>query len=187
MSKTTDLPRNERSNDLCAYVSGALHFYKTRVVDFGFGYGDMLLCALDNGADSIVGFEKDRKVYDIACQKIPVAHQVELFNEDFEKQEELPSADIAFCFSVLPYLEDPKFFLRVLSHTYDTSVIECQYEGDGPGFLGIKDDFEMRDLLVSCGFYLPYVIGKTLAKEKYWRTVWLCHMPRAKSNPRDWK
>jgi hypothetical protein len=96
---------------------------------------------------------------------------------DIEAITLLPPADTAICTSVLPYLKDPSGFLAKLAHRYENAIIECQYDGDGPGFGHIKSDEDMASYLLDY-FSVSKAIGKTRIEDRNRdRTIWLCRAP----------
>ena len=177
--------KNKRAAEMWRFISSNFSFYKLTVVDYGCGYGDMLLYIANDGARLTVGYEKDQGVMRTLSNRLNEEQgigMIHLYDLDFEKEEKIYKADVALCLSVLPYLEDPYKHLQIMAKNYNTSFIECQYAGDGPGFENIHNDENMAQWLKSAGFVEPRMIGKTLAKEKWWRTIWMCQ----KKSVRTW-
>ena len=58
---------------------------------------------------------------------------------------------------------------------FDTSVIECQYSGDGPGPHELRDDQDMRYVLAAAGWNDAEVIGGSVVEDRgAVRTMWRC-------------
>ena len=179
------MKKNKRAPEMWRFISSVFSFYKLTVVDYGCGYGDMLIYIANDGADLVAGYEKDQGVLRTLSNRLVKERAVgtiHLYDLDFEQEEKIYDADVALSLSVLPYLEDPYTHLQILARSYGTSFIECQYAGDGPGFENIKNDKDMAEWLKDAGFLEPRAIGKTLAKEKWWRTIWMCQ----KKTVRTW-
>lgn len=145
------------------------------VLDFGCGYGDMLVNLYLAGAKYIHGYENNIDVFRIAHDKVKGFPTVRLHFSDFEENGWLyPRSDAAFCFSVLPYLKRPTVFLEELSTAVETTFIECQYAEDGPGFDAIRNDDDMR-IYLSHNWTEIEAIGKTHVEGRdKWRTIWMC-------------
>jgi predicted RNA methylase len=156
------------------------------VVDFGCGYGDLLAFVLRAGASQVMGVDKDQKTLNTAALKCNFYTNTSFYCADFEDRIVQSSIldmmgagdgvfmDVAFCTSVLPYLKDPGRFVYWLSKEFDTTYIECQYKGDGPGNIAENDD-EMSSWLLNCGFKSAIGIGKTYVEGRdLYRTIWEC-------------
>jgi SAM-dependent methyltransferase len=151
------------------------NFSEVSALDLGCGYGDMLVNLYVAGAKYIHGYEKDLDVFRIAHEKTKGFPSIKLHFMDLEENGWLwPRADVAFCFSVLWYLERPAVFLSDFRGAAVTNFIEVQYAGDGPGPKEIKHDEHMRGYLrVFWDNVEP--IGKTYIEGRdKWRTIWMC-------------
>ena len=96
-------------------------------------------------------------------------------NQSYDVTDIYVQYDIGICFSVLPYLKKPASFLYKMKKLCELCLIECQYDGDGPGFSFIKSDATMAAYLYGVGFREIVPIGKTYVegRNKY-RTIWMC-------------
>ncbi len=157
-----------------------IDFYGADVVDLGFGYGDLLTFSLIAGASFVTGVDKNsasinitsRKIEDIGKRGVAILELGEI--SDFIVRS-TDYFDIAFCTSVLPYLDDPDSVLLWMREYAGISIIECQYAGDGPGFEHIRDDYDMGVWLEKY-WEFAHPIGKTeLAIRDASRTIWLCY------------
>ena len=83
--------------------------------------------------------------------------------------------DVAFCFSVLPYIEYPGLFVKWMGDRFSVVFIECQYFGDGPGNIA-KDDESMSRWLREWGFDIVMLCGQTyVAGRDMYRSIWKCY------------
>lgn len=158
---------NTRSPKQLEIIRKHVDFKGKRVIDLGCGYGDITRGAVDDGAAHVVGVDKDGTILNSTANRY-ITHVA----ADIEDYKPSNDYDVAICFSVLPYLKDPMRFLERMSRLADKSLIECQYVGDGPGF--VRDDAEMKEILLTFwNTALP--IGKTeVAYRNVERTIWLC-------------
>lgn len=145
-------------------------FWGKIVVDYGCGYGELSEHAVHAGA----AVRAIDKVWHPQMKER--AHENLIFIQiDIDEMRAYVDGDIAFCFSVLPYLKDPNVLLMGMAHKYERSYIECQYAGDGPGFDNIHNDFEMSAWLSKFGFATIMNIGKTyIPGRDMHRTIWRC-------------
>jgi hypothetical protein len=156
------------------------------IVDFGSGYGDFMELSLKAGAGLVHGIDNNVTNLEIVDTRLAKAgvfpYRYNLLNVDLNSKRELNllfqrSWHAGFCFSVLPYLDSPELLLYRMSIGVGIAFIECQYDGDGPGFSHIRDDIDMEKWL---GRYWQSVriIGRTeLDIRDASRTIWLCGMP----------
>ena len=175
---------NKRALEIWGIVTSNIDFRDKTVVDIGCGPADFLRLSLRSGAKHVSGIDMDYAVmldasaslredgrkadkdFTLLCDDINT--MVEENNLDF-------GADIALCFSCLPYLDDFNSALEwISSMSGECALIESQYYGDGPGprFLGSDDD--MEDLLFR---YWGSVekIGETDTRIRAAnRSIWLC-------------
>lgn len=174
---------NWRAPEIWEAIKRHVDFKGKSVVDEGCGGGDMLLYAHHAGACEVVGIDSDLDVLTQTRERIQGVPGITTWYLELATMEKLEAGleetsigrcvyDIALCLSVLPYVSDMEGALRVLQCTAEASIIECQYEGDGPGV--VKDDAEMLSILRG---YWGEVrqIGQTHVEERdKWRTIWLC-------------
>ena len=168
---------NIRSPQQWAIIQSAVAFEGKTVLDLGCGYGDLLLLAGAAGAD-ICGVEQDFDALEALALQLGEFNAI-LFNssiEDFcRSRSRAATWDVIICFSVLPYLRDPIQTLRWIESHSNIALIECQYDGDGPGPNFLKTDADMQDWLTFCGLTKSTAIGQTLVEGRdRWRTIWLC-------------
>lgn len=160
---------NTRSPAQWTALSAVMDFKYKTVLDVGCGYGDLLLYAKRAGAD-VWGVDRDLEIARITRKRgLPVAC---MDINDFAKKYRVFYNDIVFCFSVLPYLTDLDKTLANLVKIAGTAFIECQLEGDGPGYFA--DEEALRDKLLE---YWPKVsrIGETRVKIRNTvRAIWMC-------------
>ena len=80
--------------------------------------------------------------------------------------------DIAICFSVLPYLDEPATFTRWMAEMFNECLIEAQYKPE-PYSLDVSNDDEMHKWLRDCGFEIAIPLGKTeIEIRDTFRTIW---------------
>lgn len=187
-SNTTRPEHNTQAGEQWVIVSRYVNFTDKRVIDLGCGHGDLVYRAADAGAAFVMGADKDlahipadeRQVWDKPFED-PESWALRLVFEQMDIDELVkkhwgfrPAYDIGLCMSVLPYLRDFTGTLRWMARSFETTIIECQYRGDGPGPAFIPDDDEMRRrLLGSWGYVL--MLGGTFVKERrVIRSIWLC-------------
>lgn len=183
------MQRNLRADNMAKIVNNVYRFNSKRVVDFGCGYGDMMNTALLGAAWYVLGVDKNMGAIGIAsrkCQNHPSKHH-SFYRGDFENEGVFDNIldmmefgpgeklDAAFCFSVLPYLEDPVLFVNRLRENFKDVFIEAQYIGDGPGNF-VRDDKEMSKWLRSCGFDVAMHLGQTFIEDRSkYRSIWRCY------------
>lgn len=178
---------NTRAEEMWLQIVKSVWFSNMNVVDLGCGGGDFLWRTVQAGASSVLGVDKDisiakqyAKIYrrttgegngvlsvcDVVSQDLNAVSKVGL---NFD-------ADIAMCFSVIPYLEDPIGFLKWMSDEFPICLLEIQYEGDGPGLSNVCDAEDMRFLLKDViGFIDVDLVGYTYVKENsFRRDIWRC-------------
>ena len=118
---------NLRAEKMAEIVLNRYNFQDKTVVDFGCGYGDMMKCALRKSARYVLGVDKKQSNVNTAARKCKVfGSKGAFYCADFENEGVFDNIldiasggedrliDAAFCFSVLPYLEDPTFFVNRL-------------------------------------------------------------------------
>lgn len=169
--------KNERASDMAEIVLDHYDFKGKGVVDFGCGYGDMLCNALAAGAKHALGFDIDPGPLQYAATKCCGFDNVDFAVRKIEElvDEDEVRGDVAFCFSVLPYIKYPGLFVKWMGDRFPVVFIECQYFGDGPGNIA-KDDESMSRWLREWGFDMVMLCGQThvVGRDMY-RSVWKCY------------
>lgn len=164
---------NIRSPEQWRIVSGAIDFQDKTVLDLGCGRGDILAFAAEAGAH-VTGIDSDKTNIEYIHNTYPA---IEAIEETVNFLEAAPKTDIIICFSVLPYLVEPLFFvLQWINHHSEVAFIECQYSGDGPGFEFLTDNDVMEKwLLVAAEFKKVEAIGHTVVEGRNTkRVIWMC-------------
>jgi SAM-dependent methyltransferase len=173
---------NQRAPEIWEIIGNTNTLFRDKtVLDLGCGYGDMVLYAANAGAAHVRGIDNDESIVQAASERaatlrdsVSINHADidELMLQVGDKAPTFVFYDIAFCFSVLPYLKDAPAALAYLAKYAKVTFIEWQYTGDGPGNVsGIK---EMRQIL-SRHWNSIKNIGHTLAKEEQVRRdIWMC-------------
>ncbi|GAH13988.1 unnamed protein product, partial [marine sediment metagenome] len=156
MSKTTAYLMNSRSGVMFQAIRKNINLVGADVLDLGCGYGDLVVFSLSNGARHATIVDKDVKAVLTAEQKIaqraPEGITWESLLLDIDDRSQLAALKyyhVAFCTSVLPYLTNKDMVLSFLAARAETSVIEMQYYGDGPGPASIRDDTGMKSWLMT--------------------------------------
>jgi len=179
---------NTRSPQQWQIISREIGDWEGRgVIDLGCGYADILARCLAAGAEPVWGVESNRKIAreaisrlfitEYAMDKVGSAYIVTtgILEKDWGPQPK--GWSIGICFSVLPYLigRDRLRVLKWMAKHCDTSLIEVQYVGDGPGNRWeIKDDTDMMHYLHKFFGYAD-IIGYTDVKDRgVRRTIWRC-------------
>jgi len=161
---------NTRASEMWGFITAHVDFKNRTVADFGCGYGDFVWRAIDAGTNRVMAIDKEQK-FDI---HIPYDLQIEFVHGDIEHIEVRNIFDIGLCFSVLPYLRNPRKFLRFMHANVVMSLIEAQYEPE-PYNIGVDNDTDMMSMLHECGFEFVMPIGKTFIEYRNtYRTIWMC-------------
>lgn len=173
------MPTNVRSEDMWRYISGAHSFYNETVTDFGCGYGDMCLSLLENGAQYVAAIDADMKMLIETRDRTTAFDNIHFFNVNIDDIASgkflINPTDVAFCFSVIPYLRDPMSLLAYLSKNFRKVFLEVQYYGDGPGPPWWTNDCDFKDTLVKVNFWNVTKIGSTTVEGRNTeRTIWMC-------------
>lgn len=185
-------PVNNRSPEMWSYIERYVNdvlpdgFKNKMVIDLGCGFCDLAIFAAQAGA-SVFAVEKDSGVFERTETRLHAGARsdrrllrVTIVQNDVDtftaRDYGPPVVDIAFCTSVLPYLQKPDQCLKWLATYIPISIIECQYAGDGPGFKHIRNDVAMKAWLNE---FWPTdgikIIGNTFVpgRDKV-RTIWGC-------------
>ena len=161
------MPVNVRSPKQWEALSAVMGFSGKRVLDVGCGHGDLLVFAKRAGA-TVTGVDSNIEVARLARERglivacVDICQYLDRYREHY---------DIAFCFSVLPYV-DADAVLHRLSRVADTVFIEAQLCGDGPGTF--YNEEELRGTLLE---YWDSVerIGETKVEIRDTiRAIWMC-------------
>ena len=151
------------------HISREIDFREKYVLDVGCGYGDFLWRAYVAGAEKVWGMDKEKK---FSCHNeniVFVNEDIEYFST-FGPSKAQPEPDVAFCFSVLPYIDDQVALLRQLSFIQEC-VVEFQYKPE-PYCVRVQTDDEAEKLLSKHWAYVKN-IGKTYVEERrVSRTLW---------------
>lgn len=158
-----------RKESMWNIIKEDMLFSGLTVVDFGSGNNELAIFAVEAGA-RVIAIDNNPKYNDETLKTIK---RLVLLVADIDDMI-LPDGDVAFCFSVLPYLRHPIELLQGLSTKYRRTYIECQYDGDGPGPHFLKTD---DDMAIWLGMWWDSCtpIGKTFVpgRDKH-RTIWRC-------------
>lgn len=161
---------NIRFPKMWEIITPHIDFYQKVVLNLGAGYGDtskaiMLKGGVPVSVDKKKLFEGDVIISDLNNWT----------KEGFSLPKGVPdNPDIIICFSVLPYLKDPQGMMRLFLNLAPTTLIECQYRGDGPGFEFIKNDADMKKWFQRIGWNQIEKLGETYipGRDKS-RSIWL--------------
>lgn len=175
---------NKRALEIWSIITPHVNFQGKAVVDIGCGPADFLRLALHAGAKHVSGIDLDYatmldashvlkgdkrkadKDFTLLCDDLNT--MIEEHNLDF-------SADIAICFSCLPYLDDFNSALAWIGEmSSECALIESQYYGDGPGPRFLVGDDDMEDML-SRYWGSVEKLGETDTRIRdASRSIWLC-------------
>ncbi len=175
---------NKRAHEIWGLVTPHANFTDKTVVDIGCGPADFVRLALHAGAKHVAGIDMDyatlldgdvalkesgqlpNKAYTLLCDDINTL--VSEHNLDFR-------ADIAICFSCLPYLNDYNGALEWIKDMgSECALIESQYYGDGPGPIFLSGDDDMHTLLLRY-WKTAKKLGETDTRIRdACRSLWLC-------------
>jgi len=177
--------RNKRAAEMWGYINESVDFEDMTVLDLGAGYGDLMRYALDADAVFVVGVEHD---YVTAAYADSMLHthgmstdNYAVIVEDIDRlvrkgDPTFRGFDIVICNSVLPYLEQPREALEWICKNSHIAIIECQYDGDGPGPEGISSDEDMESVLRLAGWKHVEKIGWTdVMIRPAKRSIWKCY------------
>lgn len=163
--------KNTRAEAMWRIISQEVDFRKKVVLDLGCGTGDFLWRVHIAGAEYVWGIDEDTyfegsEEYNIGFDQTSI--------EELIQYRVPPPANIAFCFSVLPYVDDIPVTLQWMAKTFELCLIEAQYDPE-PYNVGVASDVGMAQLLVNNGFSDVKPIGKTYVDIRdTHRTIWSC-------------
>jgi 16S rRNA A1518/A1519 N6-dimethyltransferase RsmA/KsgA/DIM1 with predicted DNA glycosylase/AP lyase activity len=167
-------------------ITKEVDFKDRHVLDVGCGPGDFMRLALQAGASFVSGIDKDMMMAHDASSALMtdgygpgVNYIIYADDLDYFIQNNLGSfyAEVSMCFSCLPYLYDVDAALEWMKQrTSSVSLVECQYNGDGPyAPKNIKSDYDMR-LVLERHWTTVKKIGETrLDIRPATRTIWACY------------
>ena len=178
---------NQRAPEQWRIISEHVDFDGKTVLDLGCGHGDLLWRTLVAGAESCHGIEQEQSIIDecnqavfelmsggIVFSQTSIERWMRAIDERMPPGQEYV-ANVAICFSVLPYLDNPTATLHWIRQHSQQALIECQLSGDGPGFDWLKCPQDMRRWLDSIGWQSVERIGETTVKDRGTkRGIWLC-------------
>lgn len=168
---------NTRAEDMWRIISQKVDFRKKSVIDLGCGHGEMLWRAYVAGAEKVYGIDKRSASWD----DLHDAKRIFISSADINDMisgdwfiEPHKNCNIAFCFSVIPYLDKPLDALHWMADNFELCLLEIQYDPE-PYNIGPKDDAEMFSLLRNNGFDIVMNIGRTRVEIRdTYRTIWAC-------------
>lgn len=131
-------------------------FKNKSVIDLGCGYGDLLALSLRAGAASVVGVDASpesiraasKKLANLASKLNNVDYRIRQADINVEANnlyKLFGKYDIAYCTSVLPYIENREEVLEYLSRHAFVTFLEIQYHGDGPGLSKTPDEQSAKE------------------------------------------
>lgn len=164
---------NVRSPRQWQIISQHIDFQDKTVLDLGCGKGDIINRAFMAGA-TVGGIDRDAKNIRYIRETYP---GIEIIQDDISRALPLYSVDIAICFSVLPYVKNLASILQWMKNHSEIALIECQYNGDGPGFHFLRGNDDMKNWLLEVGqFKKVSPIGFTTVKRRNkQRFIWMCN------------
>ncbi len=164
--------QNERAELMWRAISREVDFRRKKVVDLGCGTGDFLWRAWLAGARDVLGIDREMKT-NIQDENDNI--KVMLWDINNYPGKSLFDRDIAMCFSVLPYLDNPAATVKWMSDMFPLCIIEAQYEPEPYCLKRIGGDTGMTQFLLDNGFHKVRPIGKTYIDIRdTWRTIWVC-------------
>ena len=176
--------QNKRAELMWRAISREVDFRRKKVIDLGCGTGDFLWRTWIAGARFTWGIERNYAVIKPFFEdtldeegKRPYSSQITIGIQDLNtmRGELIVDYDIAMCFSVLPYLDDPAKTVQWMSDMFPLCIIEAQYEPEPYCMKRIGSDTGMTQFLLDNGFHKVRPIGKTYIDIRdTWRTIWLC-------------
>lgn len=167
---------NTRAEAMWRIIGQRVDFRQKNVIDLGCGHGEMLWRSYVAGAKTVCGIDKNFP--DWLLGGIPRGFNFLQIDLDVSSRIDAEGfrleADIGICFSVLPYLDDFKYFIQWMAETFPICLIEAQYEPE-PYNIGVSNDEEMYNLLRENGFEIAIPLGKTYVQIRdTYRTIFYC-------------
>jgi SAM-dependent methyltransferase len=181
---------NIRAEAMWQVIRNNVNFYGKNVIDIGCGTGDFLWRVFEANAIHVQGIDKHPERITVPTiilgERMLIGANNVLsgvgnnfpFDIDTAVMENFlfqPKYQIGFCFSVLPYLENPLAALVWMRMNFNTLILEFQYAGDGPGLDYIHNDTEAEEFIRKAGFENVDSIGRTeIEIRDTYRTIWKC-------------
>ena len=174
MTYNVAILKNVRAAEMWKQITRRVDIRNKNILDVGCGYGDFLLLAYHAGAKTVMGWDNDADMVEIASSKTKNLPRAMVNHYDIEAwKPKLNQFDVILCLSVLPYVNFHETLMKIRI-AGKIAVIECQYYGDGPGPEFLKSDADMDAALQDVGFD-GKAIGFTQVKEdRFMRTIWMC-------------
>lgn len=171
---------NTRARQMWEVISQNVDFRKKYVIDLGCGHGEMLWRCVLAGAEYVVGCDKEQKPN--ARELAMIYPEIKLIETDLNVAVNHGTPywlrerawDIALCFSVLPYLDDPHRALKWMAKNFPEVLLEIQYEPE-PYNICTRNDEQTFSVLRRAGFEVVYQIGQSYVESRdVYRTIWKC-------------
>lgn len=149
-----------------------------KILDVGAGYCDLAIFSANAGA-RVTAIERVAFIARDARERVQAAgvgDRITIVEQDLEEYLRLVrhGFDIIYCTSVLPYLVYPDGALYNMSKISPTTIVECQYMGDGPGFEYIANDNHMLRYLSRIWPAVTRIGETVLDIRPATRTIWRC-------------
>lgn len=161
---------NSRAQKQFEILTKKVDFLNKTVIDLGCGHGDILFMSSISGASSCVGVDYNQSI--VNQNKLKNTGNVSFVHqsiEEFIAKNASAYFDVSVCFSVLAYLSSPESVVNWMKSHSKIAFIESQYNGDGPGFLQIHNDYQMQKWIGSGDW-----IGETYIEGRdRWRSIWM--------------
>ena len=168
------VPVNTRSPEMWRMIAPSVNWLGARVLDLGCGEGDMLIHCAQAGVKEIWGIDHDWEVLQSAINRTVKYPSVYTVRYDALGWLDMIRRDyrVILCLSTLPYL-GVRMGLEAIRAHCKVAIVECQYDGDGPGPAFLKDDDDMQELLSQTGFGHVTRLGHTHIEGRNTnRTIW---------------
>lgn len=166
---------NRRFPSQWEIIKNNVDFTNKKVIDLGCGYGDILYKCYQKNADCI-GIEYDKNVFNhLTDRMLNLPILLKKFNlDDIHNKLSTTLFDVGICFSVLPYIDNPDDVLEWMQLHCDVSLIECQYDKDGPGISSIKNDNDMECWLLKFWESVKKIGETKVNGRNISRSIWKC-------------
>ena len=179
--RTTSVKYNSRAGVMFEAIRKNVNLVSADILDLGCGYGDLGTYSATHGARHVTFVDKDESVILISrakiIQKAPKGLTWQALVLDIDDRHQLASLGyyhVAYCTSVLPYLKNRDMVLGFMASRAETSVIEMQYYGDGPGPESIRDDDDMGMWLENFWASVEAIGKSYTGRTPAFRTLWKC-------------
>ena len=185
MNSSSYIMYNSRAGVMFNAIRDNVDLVGAEVLDLGCGYGDLAVFSLANGASQVTIVDKNPEMVLMSEAKIirkaPKGIRWESLVLDIDDRSELAVLkyyNVAYCTSVLPYLENKDMVLSFLAARSEVSVIEMQYYGDGPGPANIKNDDDMSVWLRQFWASVEKIGQSYTGRTPAYRSIWKCDTGR---------